>query len=68
MHKQHNYSSQVQQPSPLLPLARELDPSYWTMWVAVALKPDFGTALIMELVFTTVSMLKMPVSDVEMHQ
>jgi len=60
-----NYSSQVQQPSPLLHLARELDPSCWMMWPAMALRPGFGTALTLELVFTIVAILKMPASDVK---
>ena len=55
----------MQQPSPLLHLAKELDPSCWMMWPAVALKPDFGTVLAVELVFTIVAILKMPVSDVK---
>jgi len=55
----------VQQPSLLLHLAKELDPSCWMMWPAVALRPDFGTALTVELVFTIVAILKMPVSDVK---
>jgi len=55
----------VQQPSLLLHLAKELDPSCWMMWPAVVLRPDFGTALTVELVFTIVAILKMPVSDVK---
>ena len=58
-------SSQVQQPSPQLHLARELDPSCWMMWPAMALRPDFGTALTLELVFTIVPILKTLVSDVK---
>ena len=58
---------QVQQPSPLLHLARELDPSCLMMWPAVALRPDFWTALTEELVFTIVAILKMQVSDVKVR-
>ena len=61
----HISFQQVQQPSPLLHLARELDPSCWMMWPAVALRPDFLTALTQELVLTIVSILKMLVSDVK---
>ena len=55
----------MQQPSPLLHLARELDPSCWMMWPALALRADFGTALTVELVFTIVLILKTLVSDVK---
>jgi len=42
-------------------MAGELDPSFWTMLDALAQSLDFGTALTMELVLTTVAIRKMPV-------
>ena len=40
-------------------LARELDPSFWTMWAALAVKLDLLTVLPIQLAFITVSTLKM---------
>ena len=56
---------QVQHLYPLHSLDRELDQSCWIMWAALALRPGFGTAPTMVLVFITVPILKMLVSDVE---
>ena len=41
------------------PLARELDPSSWTMCSAEALKLDLLTVLLIQLAFITVPTLKM---------
>ena len=40
-------------------LARELDPSSWTMWGALAVKLELLTVLPIQLAFITVSTLKM---------
>ena len=49
----------MQLPDHLLSMAGELDPSFWTMLGALAQSLDFGTALTMELVLTTVAIRKM---------
>ena len=51
----------------LLSMARELDPSYWTMLPALALSLDFGNVPAMELAFITVPTLKMLVSFVRFN-
>jgi len=50
---------QMQLLAAVLSMARELDPSYWTMWPALDLNLDFMTVLTMELAFITVPTLKM---------
>ena len=50
---------QMQLLAAVLSMARELDPSYWTMWPALGLNLDFMTVLTMELAFITVPTLKM---------
>ena len=45
-------------------LVRALGPSYWTMWVALALRVDSLTVQTMELESITAFMLKMLVFDV----
>ena len=50
---------QMQLLAAVLSMARELDPSYWTMWLALDLNLDFMTVLTMELAFITVPTLKM---------
>ena len=52
---------------PMLSMARGLDPSYWTMWAALALSLDFGTAPVMELALMTVATLKMLVPPVRFN-
>ena len=51
----------------MLPLARELEPFFWTTYSVLALKPDWWTVPTMELVHITVSTLKMLVSDAVLH-
>ena len=47
----------------VLLLVRELDPFSWTMWAALGMNLDSLTVATMESVATTVSTLKMPLSD-----
>ena len=46
-------------------LAKELDPSSWTMCPAEAVKLDLLTVLLIQLAFITVPTLKMLAFDVE---
>lgn len=55
---------QVQLPVVKPILVRELDQSSWTIWCVVALRDDLQTALAMELVFITVTTLRMLASPV----
>ena len=54
---------QVPYPCLLPTLVLELDPSFWITLVALALKVEFGTVQIMALVFITVVIPEMSVSD-----
>ena len=56
---------QVQVHTHVLFMARELDPSSWTMCSATALSPDFLTVLPMQLAHTTVATQRMLVPAVE---
>jgi len=58
---------QMQLLAAVLSMARELDPSYWTMWPALDQNLDFMTVVAMELVFITVPTLKMLVPVVRFH-
>ena len=58
---------QMQLLAAVLSMARELDPSYWTMWPALDLNLDFMTVLTMELAFITVLTLKMLVPVVRFN-
>ena len=55
---------QEQLPSRLPSLARELDPSGWTMCIVLGLKPDLFLVPTMRLAVTIVPTLKMLASDV----
>ena len=60
--------AQAQYPYRLPTLVKGLEcPSFWIMWVALALKVEFGTVQIMALVFTTAAMLLMPASDAKVR-
>jgi len=65
----HNWVSlgTMQLLAAVLSMARELDPSYWTMWPALDLNLDFMTVLTMELAFITVPTLKMLVPVVRFN-
>ena len=52
-------SSQVQLLVPLPTLARELDLFFWTMYDALAVKPEYKTVPVMELEAIIVPTLKM---------
>ena len=58
---------QVQLHTHVLSMARELDPSCWTMCSALALNPDCLTVLPMQLVFMTVLTQRMLVQAVEFN-
>ena len=58
------FHTQVQLPVVKPILVRELDQSSWTIWCVVALRDDLQTALAMELVFITVTTLRMLASPV----
>ena len=58
---------QMQLLAAVLSMARELDPSYWTMWPALDQNLDFMTVVAMELVFITVPTLKMLVPVVRFN-
>ena len=57
----------VQLHTHVLSMARELDPSSWTMCSALALSPDFLTVLPIQLVFITVPTQRMLVQVVEFN-
>ena len=50
-----------------LSMAKELGPSYWTMWAALALNLDFMTVVTMALVFITVPTVRMLVPPVRFN-
>ena len=58
---------QVQLHTYVLSMARELDPSSWIMWAALALSPGFGTAPTMVLIYITVPTQRMLVQAVEFN-
>ena len=51
-------------PGPVPTLAGELEPSSWTRWAVLGLRPDWWTVLVTHLVFMTVVTMKMLESPV----